>query len=50
MALKWLFFLKKIAKNSPLGPHTCHHVQNVKNAQNVIEMALKWQFFSKKNC
>ena len=48
MVLKWLFFLKKFAKNSPPGPHTCHHVQNVKNVQNVIQVALKWQFFFQK--
>ena len=36
ITLKWLFFLKKIAKNSPPGPHTCYQVQNVKNVQIVI--------------
>ena len=41
-------FSKKIAKNSPPGPHTCHHFQNVKNVQNIIQMALIWQFFPKK--
>ena len=52
MALKWLFFPNKIAGiaqwvgASPPGPHTCHYVQNVKNNQNVIQMVLKWLFFS----
>ena len=32
----------------PLGPNTYHHVQNVKNVQNVIHMAFKWLFFSQK--
>ena len=42
MALKWLYFQEKIARiaqrqgASPPGPHTCHHVQNVKSVQNVI--------------
>ena len=45
---------KKIARiaqqleASPPGHHTCHHVQNVKNVQNVIQMALKCLFFSEK--
>ena len=48
MALKWLFFQKKISRiaqwlgASPPSPHTCHYVQNVS------QMALKSLFFSKK--
>ena len=45
-----VFFPKKIKriaqrlKASPPGPHTCHHVQNIKKVQNVIQIALKWLF------
>ena len=58
MSSKWryngCFFPKKIARiaqrlvASPPGPQTCHQVQNVKNVQNVIQMALKELFFPKK--
>ena len=51
MALKLaVFFSKKIRriaqrlKASPPGPPTCHHVQNIKKVQNVIQIALKWLF------
>ena len=56
MAIKWLFFPKKIARIaqrlgvSPLGPHIRHHVHYVKNIQNIMQMALKWLFFSETNC